>query len=213
MHNSIKSLVSIQKEITNNNSKAEVIAVTKTFTLDKVLPLIEHGHKHFGENKVQEAVKKWHKIKAEKNDLKLHLIGKLQSNKVKYVLPLFDFIHSLDNIKLAEKIHNEQIKKSFKPKLFIQVNLGDENQKNGISPNMLEEFYKECSNRFDLDIIGLMCIPPLGNTDSFFLKLQELNKSLNLKQLSMGMSSDFKAALKLDTTFVRIGSLIFGPRD
>jgi|TARA_Y100001970_G_scaffold78489_1_gene99942 pyridoxal phosphate enzyme (YggS family) len=213
MHNSIKSLVSIQKEITNNNSKAEVIAVTKTFTLDKVLPLIEHGHKHFGENKVQEAVKKWHKIKAEKNDLKLHLIGKLQSNKVKYVLPLFDFIHSLDNIKLAEKIHNEQIKKSFKPKLFIQVNLGDENQKNGISPNMLEEFYKECSNRFDLDIIGLMCIPPLGNTDSFFLKLQELNKSLNLKQLSMGMSSDFKAALKHDTTFVRIGSLIFGPRD
>tara|TARA_B100000700_G_scaffold75608_2_gene84593 strand:+ start:9008 stop:9649 length:642 start_codon:yes stop_codon:yes gene_type:complete len=213
MHNSIKSLVSIQKEITNNNSKAEVIAVTKTFTLDKVLPLIEHGHKHFGENKVQEAVKKWHKIKAEKNDLKLHLIGKLQSNKVKYVLPLFDFIHSLDNIKLAEKIHNEQIKKSFKPKLFIQVNLGDENQKNGISPNMLEEFYKECLNRFDLDIIGLMCIPPLGNTDSFFLKLQELNKSLNLKQLSMGMSSDFKAALKHDTTFVRIGSLIFGPRD
>ncbi len=213
MHNSIKSLVSIQKEITNNNSKAEVIAVTKTFTLDKVLPLIEHGHKHFGENKVQEAVKKWHKIKAEKNDLKLHLIGKLQSNKVKYVLPLFDFIHSLDNIKLAEKIHNEQIKKSFKPKLFIQVNLGDENQKNGISPNMLEEFYKECSNRFDLDIIGLMCIPPLGNSDSFFLKLQELNKSLNLKQLSMGMSSDFKAALKHDTTFVRIGSLIFGPRD
>ena len=213
MHNSIKSLVSIQKEITNNNSKAEVIAVTKTFTLDKVLPLIEHGHKHFGENKVQEAVKKWHKIKAEKNDLKLHLIGKLQSNKVKYVLPLFDFIHSLDNIKLAEKIHNEQIKKSFKPKLFIQVNLGDENQKNGISPNMLEEFYKECSNRFDLDIIGLMCIPPLGNTDSFFLKLQELNKSLNLKQLSMVMSSDFKAALKHDTTFVRIGSLIFGPRD
>lgn len=213
MHNSIKSLVSIQKEITNNNSKAEVIAVTKTFTLDKVLPLIEHGHKHFWENKVQEAVKKWHKIKAEKNDLKLHLIGKLQSNKVKYVLPLFDFIHSLDNIKLAEKIHNEQIKKSFKPKLFIQVNLGDENQKNGISPNMLEEFYKECSNRFDLDIIGLMCIPPLGNTDSFFLKLQELNKSLNLKQLSMGMSSDFKAALKHDTTFVRIGSLIFGPRD
>ena len=213
MHNSIKSLVSIQKEITNNNSKAEVIAVTKTFTLDKVLPLIEHGHKHFGENKVQEAVKKWHKIKAEKNDLKLHLIGKLQSNKVKYVLPLFDFIHSLDNIKLAEKIHNEQIKKSFKPKLFIQVNLGDENQKNGISPNMLEEFYKECSNRFDLDIIGLMCIPPLGNTDSFFLKLQELNKSLNLKQLSMGMSSDFKSALKHDTTFVRIGSLIFGPRD
>ena len=213
MHNSIKSLVSIQKEITNNNSKAEVIAVTKTFTLDKVLPLIEHGHKHFGENKVQEAVKKWHKIKAEKNDLKLHLIGKLQSNKVKYVLPLFDFIHSLDNIKLAEKIHNEQIKKTFKPKLFIQVNLGDENQKNGISPNMLEEFYKECSNRFDLDIIGLMCIPPLGNTDSFFLKLQELNKSLNLKQLSMGMSSDFKSALKHDTTFVRIGSLIFGPRD
>ena len=213
MHNSIKSLVSIQKEITNNNSKAEVIAVTKTFTLDKVLPLIEHGHKHFGENKVQEAVKKWHKIKAEKNDLKLHLIGKLQSNKVKYVLPLFDFIHSLDNIKLAEKIHNEQIKKTFKPKLFIQVNLGDENQKNGISPNMLEEFYKECLNRFDLDIIGLMCIPPLGNTDSFFLKLQELNKSLNLKQLSMGMSSDFKAALKHDTTFVRIGSLIFGPRD
>ena len=123
MHNSIKSLVSIQKEITNNKSKAEVIAVTKTFTLDKVLPLIEHGHKHFGENKVQEAVKKWHKIKAEKNDLKLHLIGKLQSNKVKYVLPLFDFIHSLDNIKLAEKIHNEKIKKSFKPKRFIQVNL------------------------------------------------------------------------------------------
>ena len=212
MHNSVQSLISIQKEISNNNSNANIIAVSKTFPIDKITPLIKHGHVHFGENKVQEAVQKWSEVKKTNNNIKLHLIGKLQTNKVKFVLPLFDYIHSLDSIKLAEKISIEQKKKEFKPKIFIQVNIGNENQKNGVSINELESFYKECKKNYNLDIIGLMCIPPIDNTSKFFSKMLELNNLLNLSDLSMGMSSDYLEALNFKTTFVRIGSLIFGER-
>ena len=212
MHNSVQSLISIQKEISNNNSNANIIAVSKTFPIDKITPLIKHGHVHFGENKVQEAVQKWSEVKKTNNNIKLHLIGKLQTNKVKFVLPLFDYIHSLDSIKLAEKIYIEQKKKEFKPKIFIQVNIGNENQKNGVSINELESFYKECKKNYNLDIIGLMCIPPIDNTSKFFSKMLELNNLLNLSDLSMGMSSDYLEALNFKATFVRIGSLIFGER-
>ena len=147
MHNSVQSLISIQKEISNNNSNANIIAVSKTFPLDKITPLIKHGHVHFGENKVQEAVQKWSAVKKTNNNIKLHLIGKLQTNKVKFVLPLFDYIHSLDSIKLAEKISIEQKKKEFKPKIFIQVNIGNEDQKNGVSINDIENFYGECKKK------------------------------------------------------------------
>ena len=175
MHNSVQSLISIQKEISNNNSNANIIAVSKTFSIDKITPLIKHGHVHFGENKVQEAVQKWSEVKKTNNNIKLHLIGKLQTNKVKFVLPLFDYIHSLDSIKLAEKISIEQKKKEFKPKIFIQVNIGNENQKNGVSINEIENFYGECKRNYNLDIIGLMCIPPVGNSTEFFSKMLELN--------------------------------------
>ena len=212
MHNSVQSLISIQKEISNNNSNANIIAVSKTFPLDKITPLIKHGHVHFGENKVQEAVQKWSAVKKTNNNIKLHLIGKLQTNKVKFVLPLFDYIHSLDSIKLAEKISIEQKKKEFKPKIFIQVNIGNENQKNGVSINEIENFYGECKRNYNLDIIGLMCIPPIGNSTKFFSKMLELNNLLNLNELSMGMSSDYLEALNFKATFVRIGSLIFGER-
>ena len=212
MHNSVQSLISIQKEISNNNSNANIIAVSKTFPIDKITPLIKHGHVHFGENKVQEAVQKWSEVKKTNNNIKLHLIGKLQTNKVKFVLPLFDYIHSLDSIKLAEKISIEQKKKEFKPKIFIQVNIGNENQKNGVSINELENFYEECKKNYNLDIIGLMCIPPIDNTSKFFSKMLELNNLLNLSDLSMGMSSDYLEALNFKATFVRIGSLIFGER-
>ena len=212
MHNSVQSLISIQKEISNNNSNANIIAVSKTFPIDKITPLIKHGHIHFGENKVQEALQKWSEVKKTNSNIKLHLIGKLQTNKVKFVLPLFDYIHSLDSIKLAEKISIEQKKKEFKPKIFIQVNIGNENQKNGVSINEIESFYGECKKNYNLDIIGLMCIPPIGNTSKFFSKMLELNNLLNLSDLSMGMSSDYLEALNFKATFVRIGSLIFGER-
>ena len=212
MHNSVQSLISIQKEISNNNSNANIIAVSKTFSIDKITPLIKHGHVHFGENKVQEALQKWSEVKKTNSNIKLHLIGKLQTNKVKFVLPLFDYIHSLDSIKLAEKISIEQKKKEFKPKIFIQVNIGNENQKNGVSINEIENFYGECKRNYNLDIIGLMCIPPVGNSTEFFSKMLELNNLLNLNDLSMGLSSDYLEALNFKATFIRIGSLIFGER-
>ncbi len=157
-------------------------------------------------------MQKWSEVKKTNNNIKLHLIGKLQTNKVKFVLPLFDYIHSLDSIKLAEKISIEQKKKEFKPKIFIQVNIGNENQKNGISINDIENFYGKCKRNYNLDIIGLMCIPPIGNSSKFFSKMLELNNLLNLNELSMGMSSDYLEALNFKATFVRIGSLIFGER-
>ena len=180
--------------------------------MSNILPLIEHGHIDFGENKVQEALEKWNEIKEKFSQVKLHMVGKLQSNKVKFVLPLFDFIHSLDNEKLAQKIADEQKKYKKKPKIFIQVNIGNENQKSGINKNNLKDFFIYCIE-LNLDIIGLMCIPPIdGNTDLFFNEMNTLKKNLNLSDLSMGMSSDYFSATKNSSTYLRIGSKSFGQR-
>ena len=212
-HFSINNLQSIKNEEQFKNSNAQIIAVSKTFPREKIEPLITFGHTHFGENKVQEALEKWGELKEKNQNIKLHLIGKLQTNKVKYCLPLFDYIHSLDNYKLAEKISSEQQKKNFKPKIFIQVNIGEETQKNGIQINLLEQFINECNNNLDLDIIGLMCIPPNDNKSNlYFKKMNELNLRYSFKHLSMGMSADYKEALNFGATYIRIGSKIFGSR-
>ena len=182
--------------------------------MDRIQPIINEGHIDYGENKVQEAIEKWTIVKQEKNHLKLHLIGKLQTNKVKYCLPLFDYIHSLDSIKLADKIANEQVKKNFKPKIFIQINVGEEKQKSGIDIKDFENFYEKIQNDFGLNVIGLMCIPPfVDNTRPFFEKMLELKKKTNLNELSMGMSNDYLEAAKCSATFVRVGSKIFGQRN
>ena len=213
MHNVLNNLISIQKEIQQINSNTKIIAVSKTFSLEKIKPIIDSNHIHFGENKVQEALEKWSKIKDENKNIKLHLIGKLQTNKVKYCLPLFDYIHSLDSIKLADKIANEQVKKNFKPKIFLQINIGEEQQKSGVDFKDVENLYTKIKNDFDLDIVGLMCIPPnVSNTKPFFEKMNQISKILNLNELSMGMSNDYLDAAKNSATFVRIGSKIFGER-
>ena len=213
MHDSINNLILIKKEIQEINPICQLIVVTKTFGIEKIEPIIKTGHKHFGENKVQEALEKWTETKDKNKDIKLHLIGKLQTNKVKFCLPLFDYIHGLDNIKLAEKIANEQVKKNFKPKIFIQINIGDEDQKGGVKQNELQEFYKKIKE-FDLDIVGLMCIPPfVDDTSPFFIKMKVLSEKINLKELSMGMSGDYIQAAKNAATFIRVGSKIMGKRD
>ena len=190
-----------------------IIAVSKTFQIKEIDPLIDFGHIHFGENKVQEAISKWTEIKEKNQNIKLHLIGKLQTNKVKFCLPLFDYIHSLDSIKLADKIANEQTKKNFKPKIFIQVNVGDENQKSGVKLSDFESFYNKITEDFDLNIIGLMCIPPfVDDTKKYFEKMNELKSKTNLNELSMGMSNDYVEAAKCSSTYVRVGSKIFGAR-
>ena len=208
--------MSIQSELKSRSDldyETNIIAVSKTFSIDVIKPLIEHGHLHYGENKVQEAVRKWTEIKKNKEDLKLHMIGKLQSNKVKYVVPLFDYIHSLDNLKLAEKISSEQKKINRRLKIFIQVNIGDEDQKNGIHKNQVTQFFEKCVNDLNLNIIGLMCIPPANkDISAYFSSMNELNNSLGLNQLRMGMSSDYLLAREHGATFVRIGSKIFGNR-
>ena len=176
------------------------------------MPLIDYGHIDFGENKVQEALEKWSKIKLKKSAIKLHLVGKLQTNKVKLAIKLFDFIHSLDSEKLAKKISEEQIKQNLKPKIFIQVNIGNELQKSGISKNKLYEFYNYCLS-LKLDIIGTMCIPPINEDPSkSFFEMNSLNQKYNLNELSMGMSSDYLKALEYNSTYLRIGSDIFGQR-
>jgi len=213
MHQSVKNLNSIYEELRLLKDKVpSIIAVSKTFPVSSILPLIKEGHIHFGENKVQEAVEKWSDIKKEFNTIKLHMIGKLQTNKVKYVLPLFDFIHSLDNEKLAIKISNEQKKHVKKPKIFIQVNIGEENQKSGIMKKDLKSFYNFCKN-LNLDIVGLMCIPPFDNDPQpFFHEMNSLLKNLKLNELSMGMSKDYLLAVQNSSTYIRIGSKIFGDR-
>ena len=213
MHDIVNNLTLINKELIAINSNTKIIAVSKTFSINHIMPAIEHGHIHFGENKVQEAAEKWTKVKEKNSSLKLHLIGKLQTNKVKFCLPLFDFIHSLDSIKLADKIANEQIKKNFKPKIFIQINIGNEDQKNGVSLNEFEAFFKKTED-FNLDVIGLMCIPPfVKDTEIYFKKMVQIKDKTNLKELSMGMSNDYIEAAKNSATYVRIGSKIFGARD
>jgi len=212
-HKIIENINLIENEIRLKNKESKIIAVSKTFSMENIKPLIDHGHIHFGENKVQEAVDKWTEIKNNFQNLKLHMIGKLQTNKVKNAVALFDYIHSLDSLKLAEKISSEQNKISKKIKLFIQVNIGAENQKSGIEVEQLKNFYEKCINDFDLDIIGLMCIPPItDNVQDYFIKMSDLNSSLNLSDLSMGMSSDYLDAVNNGSTFVRIGSKIFGKR-
>ena len=177
------------------------------------MPLVNDGHQHFGENKVQEAVEKWTDIKARFNNIKLHLVGRLQTNKVKLCLPLFDYIHSLDNERLAEKISNYQEKKNFKPKIFVQVNFDNEKQKGGIDIKNLEIFVKKCLNDYKLNIIGLMCIPPNNETpEKYFKELKESNYLLGFNELSIGMSNDYKLAIENGATYIRIGSKIFGNR-
>tara|TARA_B110000881_G_C18499607_1_gene476130 strand:+ start:51 stop:689 length:639 start_codon:yes stop_codon:yes gene_type:complete len=196
-----------------NNSNIKIIAVSKTFSYDDVSPLVNHGHLHFGENKVQEAQFKWAELKKNKPDINLHMIGKLQSNKAKDAVKIFDYIHSLDNQKLANILAKQENIAKKKLKYFIQVNLANEKQKSGIGIDLLDDFYYYCVKELKINIIGLMAIPPNNNkVDNFFKKLMELNKLLGLKELSMGMSSDFKIALNYETTFVRIGSSIFGAR-
>ena len=212
MENVVKNFNLVKEEITNFKN-ANIVAVSKTFPISHILPLINHGHHHFGENKVQEAQEKWTSIKNDFPQLKLHLIGKLQTNKVKFALPLFDYIHSLDSLKLAEKISLEQEKKNIKPKIFIQINLGKESQKSGIDENDLENFYKRCVDEFNLNIIGIMCLPPFDEDPiPFFKRMQNLSESLKLKEISMGMSNDYMDALKFKATYIRVGSKIFGNR-
>ena len=212
-HKTIKNLNIISSEIDLKKKKSKIIAVSKTFPINSVLPLIKHGHIHYGENKVQEAKEKWASIKNDYKHVKLHLIGKLQTNKVKYVLPLFDYIHSLDSLKLAEKISVEQEKKKFKPQIFVQVNIGKEEQKNGVHVEDLEEFLNSCKQNYDLNIIGLMCLPPNdGNSYQYFSEMKKLNEKNRLKELSMGMSEDYIAAIENGSTFIRVGSKIFGER-
>jgi len=215
MHNTIKNLIYIEELIkskANHDELPKIIAVSKTFPIENILPLIDHGHLHYGENKVQEALDKWTDIKSQNKNIKLHLIGRLQSNKVKFALRVFDYIHSLDSEKLATKIADEQTKQGKKPKILIQVNIGNEDQKSGIDKERLGDFYRFCKN-LNLDIIGTMCIPPNDdNTEKYFFEMNEMNKELNFKELSMGMSRDYLSAIKYNATYVRVGSKIFGNR-
>ena len=218
MHNTVKNLLDIEDDIkiyldklkVNNNPK--IIAVSKTFKIDKILPLIEHGHVDFGENKVQEALEKWTEIKKINSKVKLHMIGKLQTNKVKFAVQVFDYIHSVDSEKLAKKIADEQNKINKKIKIFLQVNIGDENQKSGINKNEVSQLTSYCQE-IGLELIGLMCIPPANiDPEGYFEEMSKLNKALGLAELSMGMSSDFLIATKHLSTYVRVGSKIFGHR-
>ena len=216
MHKSINNLALINDQIKSKFGLVKnlnIIAVSKTFPMSEINPLIENGQIHFGENKVQEAVDKWSDIKKLNKNLKLHMIGKLQTNKVKYVVPLFDYIHSLDNIKLAEKIASEQIKKNKNLKIFIQVNIGNESQKSGINISDLKNFYEKCTKELNLKIVGLMCLPPQhGLVKNYFDEMVELKKILNVEDLSMGMSEDYLEAIACGATYIRIGSKIFGNR-
>ena len=219
MHSTIQNLISIEasiksklSDLKNNNTLPKIIAVSKTFEIHHILPLLEYGHLDFGENKVQEAIEKWVDVKKKKKNIKIHLIGRLQTNKVKLALKVFDFIHSLDSEKLAKKIADEQVKQNVKPKIFIQINLGEESQKSGIRKEHLSDFYNY-SRHLGLDVIGTMCIPPYDEDSSkFFSEMKILNQSIKLSELSMGMSSDYLNALEYNSTYLRIGSSIFGQR-
>ena len=219
MHLTVQNLVNIKAEINSNLSNQKnhkvpkIIAVSKTFGMDKILPLIEYGHLDFGENKVQEAIEKWSETKLSNNNIKLHLIGGLQTNKVKLAVKLFDYIHSVDSEKLAKKIADEQQKQKKKVRVFIQVNIGNEEQKFGVNKSSVAEFYS-CCKTLNLEVVGLMCIPPLNEpSEIFFKEMNELNKKLNFDELSMGMSSDYLNAIQNCATYVRIGSNIFGQRN
>ena len=218
MHHTVKNLLDIENNIKthlnelNVNNNPKIVAVSKTFEIDKILPLIEHGHIDYGENKVQEAVEKWTEIKKINSKVRLHMIGKLQTNKVKFAVQIFNYIHSVDSKKLAKKIADEQHKINKKVKIFLQVNIGDEYQKSGINKNDVQKLVFYCKE-IGLDLIGLMCIPPINvDPENYFGEMNKLKKSLDLSELSMGMSSDFLIAVKYFSTYVRIGSSIFGQR-
>ncbi len=219
MHSSIKNYediirsIKLKLEDQNTSKLPKIIAVSKTFALDNILPLVEYGHLDYGENKVQEAIEKWSEIKIKKPQIKLHLIGKLQTNKVKFAIRIFDYIHSVDSIKLVQKISDEQNKQNKKVKIFIQVNIGSEEQKSGVDINKIKELLN-CCKELELDVIGLMCIPPVNQDSSkYFQKMSLLKNDFNLQQLSMGMSSDYLEAIKNNATYLRIGSSIFGKRN
>ena len=220
MHDCLSNLIEIEKKIQlkinikpNLLKVPKIIAVSKTFPMKEILPLINHGHIHFGENKVQETIEKWSSIKFDFTHLQLHLVGKLQTNKVKFAVQIFDYIHSLDSLKLAEKISIEQKKIKKDIKIFIQINIGNEDQKNGILISEAQEFYKKCINDFGLNIIGFMCLPPKTDNNSlYFSKMEKLISESKIKELSMGMSGDYMEALDFKSTFLRIGSSIFGKR-
>ena len=218
MHSTVQNLLDIKTNIKthlnklNINNSPKIVAVSKTFRIDKILPLIQHGHCDFGENKVQEAVEKWTEIKKNNSKIKLHMIGKLQTNKVKFAVPLFDYIHSVDSEKLAKKIADEQNKINKKIKIFLQVNIGNENQKSGINKHNLNQLVSYCKES-GLDLVGLMCIPPANiDPEGYFEEMEKINKSLGFSELSMGMSSDFLKAVEYSSTYIRVGSKIFGQR-
>ena len=218
MHKTVQNLLNIKTQIKTKiielkyNYTPEIIAVSKTFSMDHIRPLIESGHIHFGENKVQEALEKWSEIKKNNKSLKLHMVGKLQTNKVKFALKIFDYIHSIDSLKLAKKISDEQKNYANKPKIFIQINIGNEDQKSGISKKNILDFYTECK-KLNLDIIGTMCLPPINQDPKiFFSEMKKINSYLKLKEMSMGMSQDYIEAIEHTSTFLRIGSKIFGQR-
>ena len=218
MHKTVQNLIDIENQLKSNlgdidqNSLPKIIAVSKTFKMDKISPLVEHGHLDFGENKVQEAIEKWTEIKASKPNIQLHMIGKLQTNKVKFAVKIFDYIHSVDSEKLAKKIADEQQKVQRKLKIFIQVNIGDENQKSGINITKTSDLVVFCK-KLNLNVVGLMCIPPADiDPSNYFVEMNKINKINNLKELSMGMSSDYIKAAQYNSTYLRIGSNIFGQR-
>ena len=218
MHKIVQNLIDIEDQLKSNLKDIKIlnlpkiIAVSKTFTIDAIYPLIDHGHLDFGENKVQEAIDKWSDIKIKNPNIKLHMVGKLQSNKVKSAVKLFDYIHSVDSEKLAKKILEEQNKINKKIKIFLQVNIGDENQKSGVNKSDVSELVNYCKG-IGLDIIGLMCIPPVNiNPEGYFKEMNKLSKFLGFSELSMGMSSDFLIAARNYSTYIRVGSSIFGPR-
>ena len=209
MDHTVSNLIRIKEEINSKNIKndqnisTKIIAVSKTFSENKIYPLIEHGHKDFGENKVQEAMDKWIKIKEKHQNLNLHMIGKLQTNKVKHAVKIFEFIHSVDNIKLAKKISEEQNKIKKNIKIFIQINIGAESQKNGIDLDNFEKLFLFCKNEINLDVIGIMCIPPNDQkSEQYFSKMLDIKKKFNLKELSMGMSNDYLLAQKYGSTYL-----------
>ena len=220
MHQSVKNIIDLYdnvkkkiKELNFSNYNPQIIAVSKTFQMESIMPLIDYGHQHFGENKVQEALGKWKDIKEKKKDIKLHMIGKLQSNKVKQAVGIFDFIHSVDSVKLAKKISDEQKKQNKKIKIFLQVNIGNEIQKSGIKLDELKNLVDEC-NKINLDVMGLMCLPPENQDASkYFSLIKNKNDELNFKDLSIGMSNDYMDAINYKTSFLRIGTKIFGDRN
>ena len=218
MHSTVQNLLDIETNIKtylnkiNIYKKPKIVAVSKTFKIDKIMPLIQYGHIDYGENKVQEAVEKWSEIKKKNSKIKLHMIGKLQTNKVKFAVQLFDYIHSVDSEKLAKKIADEQNKINKKIKIFLQVNIGNENQKSGIDKNNLNSLVSY-SKEIGLDLVGLMCIPPLNiDPESYFKEMDKINRALGFAELSMGMSSDFLKAAEHSSTYIRVGSKIFGQR-